>query len=108
MLTFGSVSFRHTSLNNTNSVSVAPGVLFFSDDGFAVGLSVLYAYTTGVPLAGQTARLIQGIHSAGFEPIVGGTIPIGDRESHPVREDELLGGFEQPGAFVRICRTPCA
>jgi len=81
VLPFGSVSFRHTSLNNTdtNSVSVAPGVLVFPADGFAVGLSVLYAYTTGVPVAGQTAPLRQGIHSAGFEPIVGGTIPIGDR-----------------------------
>ena len=78
---FGSLSFRHTSLGNsdTNSVWIGPGVLWFPADSIAIGISPLYAYTKGIPFAGQTAVLPQGIHSIGFEPILGVAIPAGDR-----------------------------
>jgi hypothetical protein len=80
---FGSVSFQHVSLGNTDSSSVwvGPGLLWFPADSVAVGLSALYAYTKGVPVAGQTATLAVGIHSIGVEPIVGVAIPVADRLS---------------------------
>jgi hypothetical protein len=79
---FGSLSFRHTSRGtSSNSVWVGPGVLYFPADSIALGISALYAYTEGIPLFGQTVTLSPGIHSVGFEPILGAAIPVADRVS---------------------------
>ena len=67
---FGGIGYSHTSVGNAdaNSISLAPGAMWFPTNNVAIGGQVVYAFND----------FGASVHSLGFEPLVGFGVPLAD------------------------------
>jgi hypothetical protein len=67
---FGGIGYSHTSVGNAdvNSISLAPGAMWFPTNNVAIGGQMIYAFND----------FGASVHSLGFEPLVGFGVPLDD------------------------------
>lgn len=77
---FGGIGYSHSAGNglSSDSVSLAPGVLWFVDDGFALGLSALFGYRSlSQPTPGFPSTTSKT--SFGATPMAAAAFPLSER-----------------------------